>query len=116
MCRFYPSSERLVVGNIRLRWTWNDGMRLVVGHASEYYVVKNIRDDRSIENMEATAGFYQKCRVPGLISTAVRIYVIEFIEAILDRSPNRCIETIYYPTAGGQKLGARKGRCRRIAS
>jgi len=53
--------ERLVereVNNIHRRWTWNDGVRLVAGHArsGQYYIVKNIRDDQSIANMEKTVG------------------------------------------------------------
>jgi len=46
------------VENIRTRWTWHDGVRLVVGeaHMGEYYVVKNIRDDESITDMEKTVG------------------------------------------------------------
>ena len=46
------------VDNIRPRWTWNDGVRLVVGDArsGQYYVVKNIRDQPSIANMERTVG------------------------------------------------------------
>jgi len=46
------------VYNICQRWTWNDGVRLVAGHArsGQYYIVKNIRDDQSIANMEKTVG------------------------------------------------------------
>jgi len=46
------------VEHIRTRWTWHDGVRLVVGeaHMGEYYVVKNIRDDESITDMEKTVG------------------------------------------------------------
>jgi len=60
LCRFdIPGQNELaevarVVGDIRARWTWNDDVRLVVGYgcASQYYVVKNIRGDTSIANME----------------------------------------------------------------
>ena len=47
-----------VVGDLCARWTWNEGMRLVVGYAREgqFYVVKNIRAEPSIENMEGTVG------------------------------------------------------------
>jgi hypothetical protein len=61
-CRYLVSStvrlslRKSVVDDIRSRWTWHDGVRLVVGNQSQYYVVKNIRDDPSIENMEKTTG------------------------------------------------------------
>jgi len=46
------------VEDICTRWTWHDGVRLVVGntHTGQYYVVKNIRDDPSVANMEKTVG------------------------------------------------------------
>ena len=46
------------VEDIRARWTWHDGVRLVLGdtHRGQYYVVKNIQDDPSFANMEKTAG------------------------------------------------------------
>ena len=46
------------VRDIRTRWTWHDGVRLVVGdtHMGGYYVVKNIQDDPSFANMEKTVG------------------------------------------------------------
>jgi len=47
-----------VVNDIRARWTWDDGVKLVVGHvyANQFYVVKNIRGDPSIANMERNIG------------------------------------------------------------
>jgi hypothetical protein len=57
VCRLYLTSEHsveLMVGDIRSRWTWHDGVRLVTGTGHRYYVVKNIQDDPSIENMERT--------------------------------------------------------------
>jgi len=62
---FYPvrkwEVEREVVRevkDIRTRWTWHDGVRLVVGDTptGQYYVVTNIRDGTSIANMEKTVG------------------------------------------------------------
>jgi len=46
------------VEDIRTRWTWHDGVRLVVGdmRMGHYYVVRNIRDDPSVANMEKTVG------------------------------------------------------------
>jgi len=46
------------VRDIRTRWTWHDGVRLVVGDTvmGGYYVVKNIQDDPSFANMEKTVG------------------------------------------------------------
>jgi len=46
------------VEDIRARWTWHDGVRLVVGdtYRGQYYVVKNIQDDPSFANMEKTVG------------------------------------------------------------
>jgi len=43
---------------IRQIWTWNDGVRLVVGHAPEgrYYVVKHILGDSWIANTEWNVG------------------------------------------------------------
>ena len=61
LCHFYSPVEseldRLaewVVNDIRAGWTWDGGVRLVVGHvcADQFYVVKNIRGDPSIANME----------------------------------------------------------------
>jgi len=48
------------VEDIRTRWTWHDGVRLVVGDmpTGQYYVVKNIRDGTSIANMEKTVGIF----------------------------------------------------------
>jgi len=56
-----PEVEREVgreVKDIHTKWTWHDGVRLVAGDArsNQYYVVKNIRDDPSIANMERTVG------------------------------------------------------------
>jgi len=64
LCRFYiPRENELaevgrVVDDIRARWTWNDDVRLIVGHGrtGQYYVVKNVRGDQSIANMEKTVG------------------------------------------------------------
>ena len=62
---FYPvrklEVEREVVSeveDIRTRWTWHDGVRLVIGDTptGQYYLVKNIRDGTSIANMEKTVG------------------------------------------------------------
>jgi len=46
------------VEDIRARWTWHDGVRLVVGHVpkGQYFVVKNIQDGTSFANMEKTVG------------------------------------------------------------
>jgi len=62
LCHFYCPVESAeldravewVVNYIRARWTWDDGVKLVVGHvyADQFYVVKNIRGDPSIANME----------------------------------------------------------------
>jgi len=65
VCCVYPGKESEVerhvgrqVEDIRTKWTWHDGMRLVVEHppTGQYYVVKNIRDGTSIANMEKTVG------------------------------------------------------------
>jgi len=65
VCRIFTVEESEVerrlgreVEDIRARWTWHDGVRLVVGvtHTGQYYVVKNIRDGTSIANMEKTVG------------------------------------------------------------
>jgi len=46
------------VEDIRTRWTWHGGVRLVVGHVptGQYFVVKNIQDGTSFANMEKTVG------------------------------------------------------------
>jgi len=65
VCRIFIANESEVerrmgrkVEDIRARWTWHDGVRLVIGvtHTGQYYMVKNIRDDPSIANMEKTVG------------------------------------------------------------
>jgi len=65
VCRIFTLKESEVerqvgreVEDIRTRWTWHDGVRLVVGNTltGQYYVVKNIRDGTSIANMEKTVG------------------------------------------------------------
>jgi hypothetical protein len=40
------------------RWTWHDGVKLVVGHWywDKYYIVKDIRDDLLTTNVEETVG------------------------------------------------------------
>jgi hypothetical protein len=52
VCRLYLTSEysvQLMDSDIRSRWTWHDGVRFVNGNKHGYFVVKNIRDHRSIE-------------------------------------------------------------------
>ena len=62
VCCVYSVKEPEDVGRevktIRTKWTWHDGVRLVVGdsHGGQYYVVKNIRDNPSFANMERTVG------------------------------------------------------------
>jgi len=66
VCRIYHSvmerelecEVKRVVDDICSRWTWRDGVRLVVGIAGlgRYYIVKNIRDSPSIANMESPIG------------------------------------------------------------
>jgi len=57
VCNWYYSVGRQL-DVIRPRWTWHDGVRLVVGskRSGVYYLVKNIRDGRSITNMEEIHG------------------------------------------------------------
>ena len=46
------------VEDIRTKWTWHHGVRLVLGdmHRGQYYVVKTLQDGPSIANMEKTVG------------------------------------------------------------
>jgi hypothetical protein len=46
------SMVTFVANDIRLKWTWHDGMRLVVGQGSEFYAMKIIRDGLSIERTD----------------------------------------------------------------
>jgi len=57
VCYIYPLGER-GLNDIRARWTWHDGVRLVAGNlcSDQYFIVKNIRDGRSIANLEETHG------------------------------------------------------------
>ena len=58
MCYFYLSKVEEVADDIRPIWTWNDSVRLVAGHArvGQFDVVKNIRAEPSIANIERTVG------------------------------------------------------------
>ena len=57
VCHVYSDVERKL-NDIRARWTWHDGVSLVAGNtrSNPLYIVKNIRDDRSIANKEETHG------------------------------------------------------------
>jgi len=53
-----PSRMQSLVDEIRPRWTWHDGVRLVAGdqHWHYYWVVKNIQDGLLYGNMEWNEG------------------------------------------------------------
>ena len=61
-CRYLVGNCYYSVGRqldvIRPRWTWHDGVRLVAGskRSGSYYLVKNMQDSWSIENMEEIHG------------------------------------------------------------
>jgi hypothetical protein len=57
VCWSMSLAER-TIGRVRPRWTWHRGVRLVAGRnfTDTYYVVKDVRDGRSVTKMQKTYG------------------------------------------------------------